>query len=103
MTAELNNEAAQVLQDWATRYLAQIQQSSDFKATESIETNNPIYILRNSMAQRVIIAAEQGQFDELNRVFDLLVNPYTVNDNAIELDTMPPAPHAPQMPISCSS
>ena len=103
MTAELNNEAAQVLQDWVTRYLIQIQQVSITQAIDDMTTNNPIYVLRNSMAQRVIVAAEQGQFDELNRVFDLLANPYTINDSAIELDTMPPAPHAPQMPISCSS
>ena len=103
MTVELNNEAAQVLQDWVTRYLAQMQQVSITQAIDDITTNNPIYVLRNSMAQRVITAAEQGQFDELNRVFNLLANPYIINDSAIELDTMPPAPHAPQMPISCSS
>ena len=103
MTAELNNEATQVLQDWVTRYLAQIQQNSDTQAIEDMQTSNPIYVLRNSMAQRVIVAAEQGQFDELNRVFSLLASPYTLQDSAIELDTLPPAPHAPQMPISCSS
>ena len=103
MTAELNNEAKQVWQEWSTRYLAQISQLSTDEAIEDIRNNNPIYILRNSLAQRAITAAEQGQFDELNRVFELLANPYTINDSATELDTMPPAPHAPQMPISCSS
>ena len=103
MTAELNNEAKQVWQEWSTRYLAEIKQLSTDEAIEDIRNNNPIYILRNSLAQRAITAAEQGQFDELNRVFELLANPYTINDSATELDTMPPAPHAPQMPISCSS
>ena len=103
MTAELNPEAQQVWQAWSIRYLAQIQQVSITQAIEEVQTSNPIYVLRNSMAQRVIVAAEQGQFEELNRVFDLLANPYTRQDSAIELDTLPPAPHAPQMPISCSS
>ena len=103
MTAELNNEAKQVWQEWSTRYLAEIKQLSTDEAIEDIRNNNPIYVLRNSLAQRAITAAEQGQFDELNRVFELLANPYTINDSATELDTMPPAPHAPQMPISCSS
>ena len=103
MTAELNNEAKQVWQEWSTRYLAQINQLSTDEALEDIRNNNPIYILRNSLAQRAITAAEQGQFEELNRVFELLANPYTIDDSATELDTMPPAPHAPQMPISCSS
>ena len=103
MTAELNNKAKQVWQEWSTRYLAQINQLSTDEALEDIRNNNPIYVLRNSLAQRAITAAEQGQFEELNRVFELLANPYTINDSASELDTMPPAPHAPQMPISCSS
>lgn len=103
MTAELNNEAKQVWQEWSTRYLAQIKPISTDETIEDIRNNNPIYILRNSVAQRAILAAEQGQFDELNRVFELLANPYTINDSATELDTMPPVPHAPQMPISCSS
>lgn len=103
MTAELNNEAKQVWQEWSRRYLAQINQLSTDEALEDIRNNNPIYILRNSLAQRAITAAEKGQFEELNRVFELLASPYTINDSATELDTMPPAPHAPQMPISCSS
>ena len=103
MTAELNNEAKQVWQEWSRSYLAQIGQLSTDEAIEDIRNNNPIYVLRNSLAQRAITAAEQGQFEELNRVFELLANPYTINDSATELDTMPPAPHAPQMPISCSS
>ncbi|MGO1744297.1 MAG: hypothetical protein ACTHYZ_08545, partial [Psychrobacter sp.] len=90
-------------QDWSTRYLAQIQQLSIEQSINEMQTNNPVYVLRNSMAQRVITAAEQGQFEELNRVFNLLATPYRVQDIASELDTTPPAPHAPQMPISCSS
>jgi uncharacterized protein YdiU (UPF0061 family) len=103
MTAEFNNEAQQVWQDWSTRYLAALQPLSCEASIDEMRSNNPVYVLRNSMAQRVITAAEQGQFDELNRVFELLATPYSVQDIATELDTLPPAPHAPQMPISCSS
>ena len=103
MVTELNPQSQQVWQDWSARYLAQIQPLTGEQTIHDMQTNNPVYILRNSMAQRVITAAEQGQYEELNRVFALLANPYTVQDIANELDTMPPAPHAPQMPISCSS
>jgi uncharacterized protein YdiU (UPF0061 family) len=68
-----------------------------------MRANNPVYVLRNSMAQRAITAAEQGQFEEVNRVFNLLADPYQVQDIATELDSTPPTPNAPQMPISCSS
>ena len=55
------------------------------------------------MAQRAIDAAEQGQFDEVARLFNLLTTPYTVQDIATDLDCRPPAPNARQLPISCSS
>ena len=103
MTTEFNNKALNVWQDWSTRYLAALQSLPSEHSIDEMRSNNPVYVLRNSMAQRVITAAEQGQFDDLNRVFELLATPYTVQDIATELDTMPPAPHAPQMPISCSS
>ena len=103
MTAEFNNEAQHIWQQWSTRYLTALKALAGKASIEQMRSNNPVYILRNSVAQRAITAAEQGQFDELNRVFDLLANPYNVQDMATELDTTPPAPHAPQLPISCSS
>lgn len=103
MTTELDQKAQKVWQDWSISYLAQIQLVSFEQVIKDMRTNNPAYVLRNSMAQRAIVAAEQGQFEEVNRVFELLANPYDVQDIAIELDSTPPAPHAPQMPISCSS
>ena len=103
MAAELNDEANKVWQDWSARYLAQLQPLSMEQAFNDMQANNPAYVLRNSMAQRAITAAEQGQFEEVNRVFELLANPYDVQAIATDLDSAPPAPHAPQMPISCSS
>jgi hypothetical protein len=103
MTNELSDDAQQVWQDWSTRYMAQIQQLPLEQVIDDMQHNNPVYVLRNSMAQRAITAAEQGQFEEVSRVFDLLANPYQVQAIATLLDTMPPTPHAPQMPISCSS
>ena len=103
MTTELDQKAQKVWQDWSISYLAQIQLVSFEQVIKDMRINNPVYVLRNSMAQRAITAAEQGQFEEVNRVFELLTNPYDVQDIAIELDSTPPTPHAPQMPISCSS
>ena len=103
LTNELSDDAQQVWQDWSTRYVAQIQQLPLEQVINDMTANNPVYVLRNSMAQRAITAAEQGQFEEVSRVFDLLADPYQVQAIATHLDTMPPTPHAPQMPISCSS
>ncbi len=103
LISELQGEALQAWEDWSTRYLVQIQSFPIEQVINSLKTNNPAYVLRNSMAQRAITAAEQGQFEEVARLYDLLASPYTVQDIATALDSSPPAPNAPQMPISCSS
>ncbi len=103
LTHELSAEALTVWQQWRERYLGLIATLSIDEVTSSLQSNNPIYILRNDMAQRAITAAEQGQFEEVARVYDLLASPYTLQDIATALDTTPPAPNAPQLSISCSS
>ena len=102
MTDELG-DTLNVWTAWTTRYLAQIKGLDSAQVVNEMQASNPVYILRNSMAQRAITAAEQGQFGEVARVFALLSEPYTVQDIATELDTSPPAPNERQMPISCSS
>nr|WP_317199307.1 YdiU family protein [uncultured Psychrobacter sp.] len=105
MQAELSVQAVEVWQEWSARYLEYLTHSE--RAVEQVilelKGNNPVYVLRNDMAQRAITAAEQGQFDEVARLYHLLANPFEVQDIATELDTRPPAPDAPQLPISCSS
>lgn len=103
ITNELSTDAQLVWQDWSTRYIAQLQQLPIDQAIQDMQTHNPVYILRNSMAQRAITAAEQGQLKEVSRVFELLANPYCVQDTATDLDITPPNPNTPQQPISCSS
>ena len=83
--------------------MTQIQSSNQEQVVLDLQSNNPVYILRNDMAQRAIDAAEQGQFEEVARLFDLLNTPYIVQNIATDLDSRPPAPHARPLPISCSS
>ncbi len=103
MTTELNQEAQKAWQDWSIAYLAQIELVSFEQAINDMKTHNPVYVLRNNMAQRAITAAEQGQFEEVDRLFELLKTPYDIQDIATDLDSTPPNPNALQMPISCSS
>lgn len=103
LTSELNDEAQKTWVAWCQRYLSHIATLPSAQVRDSLQTNNPVYILRNGMAQRAIVAAEQGQFTEVARLYDLLAHPYQVQNSANEQDTRPYAPHASQMPISCSS
>ena len=100
---ELPPEALAIWQDWRQRYLNRLATLATDEVIESLKNNNPVYVLRNEMAQRAITAGQQGQFDEVARVYDLLSRPYEVQDIATDLDTTPPAPDAPPLPISCSS
>ncbi|BFM03266.1 YdiU family protein [Psychrobacter alimentarius] len=89
MTTELNQEAQKAWLDWSIGYLAQIELVSFEQAINDMKTHNPVYVLRNSMAQRAITAAEQGQFDEVDRLFELLKTPYDIQDIATDLDSTP--------------
>lgn len=92
-----NATAQQFLQDWQSRYLA-LNIDKD-----KIASHNPIYILRNGMAQAAIEKAEQNDFNEVDRLFKLLQNPYQLSPLALPADTLPPAPDAPEICVSCSS
>ncbi len=85
---------------------------SDSKADMTIDTNtvinslkqaNPVYVLRNAMAQQAIEQAEAGDFSEVERLFTLLASPYQVQDIAHPADSIPPVKDAPPLVISCSS
>lgn len=115
-------KAVSAWQDWQSRYLDAINAASvaeeahveaDHNATNpaasiseiiaKMATANPVYILRNSMAQTAIEQATLGDFTEVDRLYQLLSTPYQVQSLAMPADTQPPAPDAPMLPISCSS
>lgn len=94
-------------QDWLNKYRLRLQadfqdeQDQDMANRERIEvmkSNNPRYILRNYIAQNAISAAEHGNFTEVQRVLNLLENPFSDN---IELDPKPREVQAVE--ASCSA
>ncbi len=71
---------------------------------EMMQANNPIYILRNHMAQQAIDRAEQGDFTEVDRLFNLLAKPYSKQPELeTEQDLVPLASDQPDIAVSCSS
>ena len=63
------------------------QQSTKQTAIKTLQQTNPIYILRNHMAERAIVSAHQGDFDEVARLFALPDNPYQQQTIATVDDT----------------
>lgn len=67
-----------------------------------MQDNNPVYILRNHMAQRAIEKAEQDDFSEVERLYQLLATPFTRQpDIEQENDLLPP--FGEEVAVSCSS
>jgi uncharacterized protein YdiU (UPF0061 family) len=63
---------------------------------------NPLYVLRNHIAQQAIAAAEQGDFSEVQRQYELLRNPFIAQDGHEAYAATPPA-GALHLEVSCSS
>lgn len=63
---------------------------------------NPLYVLRNHIAQQAIEAAEKGDFSEVERQFELLRQPFNAQKGQ---DAYAAAPSAgtPHLEVSCSS
>lgn len=90
------------------KYQQVIQQTAqDMHASERIQQMqqaNPVYILRNHMAQQAIEQAEQGDFSEVARLFDLLTTPFTKQASREKpTDLAPLAGDQAEVSVSCSS
>ena len=103
--AELDNEQRAAWADWQQRYLTHIDTigADRAKVIECLKATNPVYVLRNSMAQRAITKAEAGDFSEVDRLFQLLTTPYQQHELATQQDITPPDRSAKPLIISCSS
>ena len=83
----------------------QIREHQDTVALDqAMQQANPHYILRNHMAQKAIEQAERGDFSEVERLFQLLNQPYTRQlELETEQDTAPLPSDIPEVSVSCSS
>ncbi|GAA6131355.1 protein adenylyltransferase SelO [Halopseudomonas sabulinigri] len=63
---------------------------------------NPVYVLRNYLAQNAIAAAEQGDFSEVRKLHNLLATPFTAQPDCADYAAAPPD-WGRHLEISCSS
>ncbi|MBF9204222.1 YdiU family protein [Acinetobacter pittii] len=89
-------------------FLSQYQSIREHQDIDELDANmqkaNPIYILRNHMAQRAIEAAERDDFSEVDRLFKLLNHPYTRQPDLEQPQDLGPLPSdVPDVAVSCSS
>ncbi|WP_173912790.1 YdiU family protein [Acinetobacter sp. Marseille-Q1618] len=89
-------------------FLAQYENIRENQDTDVLDaemrTTNPIYILRNHMAQKAIEAAERNDFSEVDRLFKLLSQPFTQQPDLEKAEDLAPLPSdVPEVMVSCSS
>ena len=78
------------------------QDTAELDAT--MQQANPVYILRNHMAQKAIELAERNDFSEVERLFNLLSQPFERNVALEEAEDLVPLPtDVPEVMVSCSS
>ena len=89
---------------WAADYLARTEReggSQDERRTR-MHAVNPLYVLRNYLAQEAISAAEQGDFSVVRRLHEVLGRPFEEQPDA-EVFTRRPPDWGRHLEISCSS
>ena len=89
-------------------FLTQYQTIRENQAVDVLDAEmrlaNPQYILRNHMAQKAIELAQQDDFSEVERLFQLLSQPYRKQTELEQAeDLVPPPSDVPEVMVSCSS
>lgn len=89
---------------WIADYRARLQRegSDDAERRRRMNTVNPLYVLRNHLAQRAIERAESGDFSEAETLARVLRQPFIEQADA-EHYAQPPPPGLATVAVSCSS
>lgn len=90
---------------WAVRYVDRLkaEKSLDEERRVRMHRRNPVYILRNHLAEQAIRqAVHHRDFSEIDRLLDLLRDPFSVRSGMDSYAT-PPPPGNPPVVVSCSS
>ncbi|MBV6753164.1 YdiU family protein [Pseudomonas chlororaphis] len=90
---------------WADRYKARIARESDqdeSRRKARMHGVNPLYILRNYLAQKAIDAAESGDYSEVRQLHEVLSKPFEEQAGMERYAERPPE-WGKHLEISCSS
>ncbi len=90
--------------NWLTTYKNRLlaENTNGTHRKKLMGNHNPVYILRNYMAQQAIELAEKGDFSEVDRLLELLSDPFTEKKGAGEY-AKPSPEWGKQLVVSCSS
>jgi len=91
-------------QSWLDDYRARVMRDgrSDHDRRKAMNAVNPVYVLRNHLAQQAIEAAQDGDASKIDTLFMLLRNPYIERDGYDDF-ARAPSPSEEHIQVSCSS
>jgi uncharacterized protein YdiU (UPF0061 family) len=97
----VDREAARV---WLARYRERValESVSWQQRVSGMLAVNPLYVLRNYLAQQVIETTQRGDFTALEEMMTLLADPFTAQAGMERYAAMPPH-WASKIEVSCSS
>lgn len=89
---------------WLARLTARQKRSGRpaVETAQQLNAVNPLYVLRNHLAEGAIKAAQMGDFQELDTLFNLLRSPFQAVSGAERYAALPPD-WAHDIEVSCSS
>ena len=90
------------LEQWLDSYLANTAETDWLARSARMLACNPLYVLRNHMAETAIREAQQGNFSRIALLQRVLASPFEAQADAESLADFPPA-WAQQLSVSCSS
>ncbi|HEY4102214.1 MAG TPA: YdiU family protein [Gemmatimonadales bacterium] len=97
-------EQSPAIEPWLARYTARLRRehSIDAERHQRMLRTNPKFVLRNWMAQEVIVAAESGEFASIDELRSIVAAPFDEHPGAERFAGRPPA-WAADLALSCSS
>jgi len=103
-TGLFDESAASALSAWLHEYAQRCERDPLALAdrVNLMRANNPLYVVRNHLAQRCITAAQEGDYTVLDEFFTVLTNPFT-EQAGMEHWATPPGPDEQVSMLSCSS
>ncbi|MGY2043988.1 protein adenylyltransferase SelO [Pseudomonas pergaminensis] len=90
---------------WAEQYKARVERDGEYSEAQRrarMHAVNPLYILRNYLAQNAIVAAESGDYSEVRRLHEVLSKPFEEQAGMEQYAQRPPD-WGKHLEISCSS
>ncbi|KAL3674862.1 hypothetical protein V7S43_000788 [Phytophthora oleae] len=95
-------------EDWIDVYISHIKEGgdavSDVKRRRHMLQVNPLFVLRNHVAQKAIELAQEGDYEGVQHIFELLTNPFEEPSDERDLEyTQPQDPSTAPLCVSCSS